>query len=243
MAALTRTYLRGLVLPDPRIDYDAYSEPSSTLTQAGPQPGQAIATTDTSAVIIATGTQSAGGKLDVYAQTAGMPGLGGASILWRTDGDARYRGWEVPQIITGHSWAAYTTTLSYADPCILRLADDGLVIAFENQATGQVLLRRRAATATSWTSEVVYTHPGGVYASGARPCMVQLPSGRLLLFHTVEVGSTVNVGMRYSDDSGDTWSAGQLFCLPSAISTATDAIRRMNVAYLAGKILLLLDVR
>jgi hypothetical protein len=243
MAALTRTYLRGLVLPDPRIDYDAYSEPSSTLTQAGPQPGQAIATTDTSAVIIATGTQSAGGKLDVYAQTAGMPGLGGASILWRSDGDARYRGWEVPQIITGHSWAAFTTTLSYADPCILRLADDGLVIAFENTATAQVLLRRRAATATSWTSEVVYTHPGGVYASGARPCMVQLPSGRVLLFHTVEIGATVNVGMRYSDDSGDTWTAGQLFCLPTAISTATAAIRRMKVAYLAGQIVLFLDIR
>lgn len=243
MAALTRTYLRGLVLPDPRIDYAAYSETSSTLTQAGPQPGQAIASTDTSAVLTATGTQSAGGKLDVYAQTAGMPGLGGASVIWRTDGDARYRGWEVPQIITGHSWAAYTTTLSYADPCILRLADDGLVIAFEQTTTGQVLLRRRAAAATSWTSEVVYTHPGGVYASGARPCMVQLPSGRLLLFHCVEVGATVNVGMRYSDDSGDTWSAGQLFCLPTAISTATSAIRRMRCAYLSGQIVLFLDIR
>lgn len=243
MAALTRTYLRGLLVPDPRITYDIYSEASSSLTQAGPQPGQAIASTDTSAVLTATGTQSAGSKIDVLGQSGGMPGLLGASVVWRNEGDTRYRGWEPPQTISGFGWAAYTTTASYADPCILRLADDGLVIAFEGTTTGQVLLRRRSATASSWTSEVVYTHPAGVYASGARPCMVQLPSGRLLLFHCVEVGATVNVGMVYSDDSGDTWTTGQLYCLPTPISTATAAIRRMRAAYVGGNIVLFLDVR
>ena len=244
MAALVRTVLRGLMLPDPRIDGDAYDASRSTVTQAGPQPGQAIAGNDTSAVLTATGTQSAGGSLELHATSGGMPGLDAARLVWRNTGDTRYRGWEVPQTISGFGYAAYTTTASlYADPCILRLASDGVLIAFEQTTTGQVLLRRRAATASTWSSVVVYTHPGGVYASGARPCMVQLPSGRVLLFHCVETTGAVNVGMRYSDDDGATWTAGQLFCLATPISTTTAEVRRMRAAYHGGQIVLMVDIR
>lgn len=246
MAEITRTYIRGLALPDPRLTFTgAYSSTLSTVSQAGPLPGTPEAAADTYATLVATGTQSAGGSLEVYAQRGGMPGLDAASVLWRSTGDARYRGWEPPTTVSGFDWALYTTTLSLRDPCVLRLADDGLVVVVENELTGQVVGRRRAATATSWTNETIYTHPGGAYASGARPCMVQLPSGRLLLFHCVEdaTAATVNVGMRYSDDSGDTWSTGQLACLQSPISTATASVRRMRCAYLAGQIVLFMDVR
>jgi hypothetical protein len=150
----------------------------------------------------------------------------------------------VPQTIAGFGYAAHTTTANlYVDPCILRLASDGVLIAFEQTTTGQVLLRRRAATASTWTNEVVYTHPGGVYASGARPCMVQLPNGRVLLFHCVETSGAVNVGMRYSDDDGDTWTTGQQFCLASPISTATASVRRLRAAYHGGQIVLFVDIR
>ena len=71
----------------------------STVTQAGPQPGQAIAGNDTSAVLTATGTQSAGGSLELHATSGGMPGLDAARLVWRNTGDTRYRGWEVPQTI------------------------------------------------------------------------------------------------------------------------------------------------
>jgi hypothetical protein len=244
MAALVRTVLRGLALPDPRIDSDAYDASRSTVTQAGPQPGQAVPSVDTSAVLTATGTQSAGGSLEFFATSGGMPGLDAARTVWRNTGDARYRGWEVPQTISGFDYPAYTTTAGLqVDPCILRLASDGVLIAFEHTTAGQVRLRRRSATASTWISSTIYTHPGGVYASGARPCMVQLPSGRVLLFHCVETTGSVNLGMRYSDDDGANWTAGQLFCLASPISTATASVRRLRAAYYGGQIVLMVDIR
>ena len=247
MPELTRTHLRGLVIPDPRITYEgAYSSTLSTVTQAGPMAGQAEAAGDTYAALVAVGDQPAGSSLEVYAARGGMPGVDLASVVWRRTGGTSYRGWEPPQTITGFDFAAFTTTAGdYQDPCILRLSDDSLLIVFERTSTGQILGRRRSASAATWTSETIYTHPTGVYASGARPCLVELPSGRVLLFHCVEdaATSTVQIGMRYSDDQGDTWSLGQRVCLRSAISTTTTTVQRLRAAYLAGQIVLFADLR
>lgn len=250
MAQLTRTHLRGLLIPDPRLTYDAaWSSTLSNATQAGPVPGEAVAQQDGFATLVATGTQSAGGALRLLAQDAGMPALGGAGIVWRNDGDTLYRGWDVPQTITGFDYVRYTTTVNaFRDPCVMRLADDGLVVAYEDVAGSAVMVARRAATATSWTQETVFSHAvsiGAAYVTGARPCMVQLPSGRLLVFYAVEdtASTALQVGMSYSDDSGDTWTRGQRYCLAASISTATTTLQRMRAAYLNGQIVLLLDLR
>jgi len=247
MAQLTRTHLRGLLIPDPRITYaGAYSSALSTVTQAGPSAGEAEEGTDSYAAIVAVGDQPAGSSLEVYTTRGGMPGVDLANVVWRRTGDTRYRGWEPPQTITGFDYAAYTTTAGdFIDPCVLRLSDDSLLIVFERTSTGQILGRRRAASASTWTVETIYTHPGGPYVSGARPCLVELPSGRILLFHCVEdaTTSTVQIGMRYSDDRGDTWTLGQRVCLRSDISTATSTVRRLRAAYLAGQIVLMVDLR
>lgn len=246
--ALTRTYLRGLLIPDPRITYDdAYSSTLSSVTQAGPVPGEAVATTDTYATLVATGEQTGVG-VEVQTMRAGMPGIDGAGFVWRSTGDTAYRGFDVPQIITGFQHAEYTTTANkYRDPCALACASGAMVIAYEDIVSGAVDVSYRSATAASWTNVQVFSHvgaTGAVYVTGARPCIVQLPSGRVLCFYCVEdtVAATVNVWMSYSDDDGVTWSSGQRYCLEASISTATSSIRRLRAAYYGGQIVLMVSV-
>lgn len=247
-SAITRSYLRGLLLPDPRLTYDAYSSTLSTATQAGAMPGEATAAQDTYAVIAATGTQSAGGSLQVQAIRAGMPGLDDAGIVWRNTGDTLYRGFDVPAIVSGWGNVAYTTTAGlYRDAYVFSASTDRLYVVYENTTAGAVRCSYRAATASTWTDVQVFSHfgvTGSVYTTGARACGLELPSGRLLVFYAVEdaTAATVNVGMSYSDDDGATWTRGQTGCLEAAISTTSQSIRRLRAAYLAGQIVLMVDV-
>ena len=246
--ALTRTYLRGLLIPDPRLTYEgAYSSTLSTATQAGPMPGEAVASQETFATLVATGEQS-GTTVEVQTLRAGMPGLEGAGFVWRDQGATLWRGWDVPQTLTGWGSVRYTTTANdYRDAVILSTADDGLLIAYEDQTGGSVRASRRAASASSWSDVQVFSHAltiGAVYTTGAKPALVQLPSGRVLVFYCVEdsTSSTVDVWMSYSDDDGATWTTGQRYCLASSISTASKSVRRMRAAYYGGQIVLLIDI-
>jgi hypothetical protein len=246
--AITRSYLRGLLLPDPRLTYDAYSSTLSTATQAGPVPGEAVAAQDTYATLAAVGTQSAGGSLQVQAIRAGMPGLDSAGITWRNTGDPLYRGLDVPAIVSGFGNVAYTTTAGlYRDAYVFAASTDTLLVVYENTVQGSVRCSYRTDTASTWTDVQVFSHfgvTGSVYTTGARACGLELPSGRLLVFYAVEdaSASTVNVGMSYSDTDGATWTRGQTGCLEAAISTTSQSIRRMRAAYLAGQIVLMVDV-
>ena len=246
--AITRSYLRGLLLPDPRLTYDAYSSTLSTATQAGPVPGEAVAAQDTYATLAAVGTQSAGGSLQVQAIRAGMPGLDSAGITWRNTGDPLYRGFDVPAIVSGFGNVAYTTTAGlYRDAHVFAASTDTLLVVYENTVQGSVRCSYRTDTASTWTDVQVFSHfgvTGSVYTTGARACGLELPSGRLLVFYAIEdaSASTVNVGMSYSDTDGATWTRGQTGCLEAAISTTSQSIRRMRAAYLAGQIVLMVDV-
>ena len=246
--ALTRTYLRGLLIPDPRLTYEgAYSSTLSTATQAGPMPGEAVASQDTYATLVATGEQS-GTTVEVQTLRAGMPGLEGAGFVWRDQGATLWRGWDVPQTLTGWGSVRYTTTANdYRDAVILSTADDGLLVAYEDQTGGAVRASRRASSASSWSDVLVFSHAvtiGAVYTTGAKPALVQLPSGRILCFFCVEdsTSSTVNVWMSYSDDDGATWTTGQRYCLEASISTVSKSVRRMRAAYYGGQIVLLVDI-
>ena len=72
-ADLTATVdaLRGLLIQDPRVDSTSLSTSLSTLTQAGPIPGQAIAQQDSEMVLDTTGTQSASKELHGGERTPG----------------------------------------------------------------------------------------------------------------------------------------------------------------------------
>jgi hypothetical protein len=75
--------------------------------------------------------------------------------------------------------------------------------------------------------------------------MVQLPSGKVLLFITVDSDSATQIVAYASDDDGATWSSWSPACLNSPISTSVAgyAVGDITAAYLNGQISLFVEVR
>ncbi|MCP4850480.1 MAG: hypothetical protein GY900_01955, partial [Actinomycetia bacterium] len=254
---------RGLLIQDPRIT--GVDSTESVLSEAGPRPGVPVPQQQTAMVLQATGDQAAGKQLRVQTLHSGSPVAGTrAGFVWQYEGDADWRGWDLPTVPT--HWESIrwltgvdTTEVSAKYLHAVTLADRSIVTAFEVAATApttrdMVQVQVRDPTTGAWGSEVtVYTQAGG-YSTGraSHPCMLQLPGGRLLLWHWVELSSgAMQIRMHYSDDGGATWDVGSASCLPIQIdytaegvgATGYDAFARLRAGYLDGDILLLAGVR
>jgi hypothetical protein len=244
MSDVSDTTLRGLLIPDPRLTYaDAYSS-SSVVTQQGPIAGVPVAVNESEMVLESGGTQAAGTVVHLRVRSGGHPRPDGASFAWRysTDASTDNRGWDPPTSITGFAALDYTTTANqWREPFVMRRADDGLV-AVCLKSRRYIRAWTRPATSTAWTERVVYD-TGATVTNAASPCTLQLPGGRILLFHWVEVTATQNqVRMHYSDDDGVTWTTGQQTCLLTPLTTSTYTPGRLRCGYLNGEVLLVASV-
>ncbi len=254
---------RGLLISDPRITGVDTTE--SVLTEAGPRPGVPVPQQATEMVLQATGSQAAAGQLRIQTSRAGIPTGDGAEFVWQNEGDTDWRGIDEPSIIT--HWEAVrwlngtAPTETGASKChALTLADRSIIVAAEVSATlpttkDVVQVHVRDPETGVWGSEVtVYTQQGGYSAGrGSHPCMVQLPGGRILLWHWAELSDgSCQVRLYYSDDTGATWSLGSRTCLAAgAVTWVTEAsgaadydiIGRMRAGYIDGDIVLFMHLR
>ena len=247
---------------DPRLTSSAIWDAQSTYTQAGPRPGVPEPQNDTELVLQATGDQSASKQLRVKALKAGHPQrVDGGGLIWQYDGDTNWRGRDVPTVITG--WEAVEwddgstvgTVQRTFTPHAITLSDGVVLCAAEvthdSTPPNRVFVYKRT-TAGVWSSASVFTQVPA-WTFGAHPCLVLLPSGRVLCFHWIEdtIAEESQVRMHYSDDDGDSWSVGSNFALATAIDTAGSSGSgatghdpgRLRAAYKDGQVVLVFVAR
>lgn len=245
--------LQALVPPFPLVLW----EDETTVTEAGPKVGTARPQGRVSGRLLTSGSQSTGGFLKARVQRAGFPGRAGAGLVWQNDGDDRWRGKDAPTAITAPlevvrfvdgSLAALVST---ANPHAVTLPDDSVLVAYGFYATNPstlygVRVERRAADGSGWSSTVTVYSQSTDLSGGFHPCLLLLPSGRVVLYHGVEANDSYQIRAHLSDDNGATWEVMNPRCLPAAIdagSTSTGwAGGRIRAAYSAGQVLLLLGL-
>ena len=234
--ATTPSILRGLLVPDPRF---RWSTSVTATSQAGPRPGVPLALDDTEMVVESTGTQAAAADLSVKTVRGGHPG-GGAAFIWKNtaDGVDDWRGWDPPVSLTGFEFINATTTANrWRTPHALAMADGTICVAACKDVRQTVVWSRNPTTGV-WVETEVFD-PGSAFSvSGANPCLVELPNGRLLCIFWRQSSAGFNLRTYYSDDSGLNWTPGQKGALSSPILTAAHTPGRLRAAYLNGQICL-----
>lgn len=235
-----------------------------SLSGLSPRPGVPEPDQATRLVLDSSGSQSAGGHLRVVTLHAGVPEIDGARFAWRNNSDAStlWRGWEPPATISGYEGlraAPSGTLVSCSSPHSLGLADGTVVAVYQTDDSGRapdddgIEVSVRSPTADTWSTVTVYSTsfalPSG---QGFHPCLLELPSGRLQLYHWVfdPVSGTLgnaNVRMWYSDNQGATWAVGASYVLREDVPYNTASIgagvtgyvlQRLRCAYFEGQVVL-----
>lgn len=250
MSEIAAKTLRGLLIQHPRIAWSAYAPTLSTLTQAGPLPGSPEPYTDaqdSDLVLEASGAQASGHTYRVTVSRSGMPGPDAAGFTWRDDtsgATAGPYGWEPPITISAWEAIEYSAVTSHREPHAIRLLSGNVLSAFVYTSGGaSVRVRAFNASTEAWGSAV--TVETGVSSSAVSPCLLELPSGRVMLFFWVydATSSTAQIRAYYSDDEGATWTRSARGTLATAVSTASTTLGRFRAAYKDGQILLIAHVR
>ena len=262
MAAEDKSYatMRGLGILDPRAISDNLWAAQSSFSQANPKPGVPDPQQPTDMILQTSGQQPASKALRVGTIRAGMPGVADSSagMVWQYNGDALWRGCDIPSVITGWEAAEWTdgtgvTTLATGSSAILSLSNgDVLVAYYQKYATIPTTYRvatkvRSASTNTFGSSVTVYSQEAALtqdlVSQGFYPGLVQLPSGRVLLFFWLEdtTTSTAQITQYFSDDNGASWTQGTKYCLVDTLSIHSSTgykYARLSIAYQAGQLMM-----
>jgi len=224
---------------------DKSGSPASSYTQRGPVAGVPLDGNDSNMVLRATGTPSQDGELGLLTSRAGMPD-DRAAIVWRDvaggDSASQFKGWEGPELVTG--WEALKSATSAAAnreqfTAAITLQSGGVLASVGQSgaaAGGQYpMFLEHYTPAAGWTS-LGNVSPGNA-ADQKGPGLVQLPSGRILLF--VFAAQTNQVDVLASDDDGASWSSYSRRVLNTPVPD-TDT-RRIAVAYSGRELLMLVQ--
>ena len=174
--------------------------------------------------------------VDLRIARAGLPG--DAQLLWRVTATAgTWYGWDALHV--AHSLRQLASTGdSYRPSCAIRLAGGGWLAAVcrDDRAVDVV------GSAVGLVPVEVYDR-GSAFAAG-RPeaALVQLPSGRVLLFHWLYRSGGLQLRAWRSDDEGQSWDLHQTTCLPAPLAVATYEPRRIRVARIGSSLLLVAHV-
>ena len=240
------TYLRGLLVPDPRISARTLVAKTdatvpSSYTEAGPSTGPAVPDQTTDLHLRTSGAQSADGDLEVRTARSGGIGTEDAAFTFRDvaggDTGAEYLGWDGYQLVTGWETLLWTTVAQGANirPKVLRLQSRRLLVAYSVTGLGVVKMSRFDPVTDAWTAvDLVPTGVGTTYLPTAC-ALLQLPSGRVHAY--VPSGDPEQVDYYYSDDDGTTWAVGGYRVVDAGLA-AGPTIVDYAAAYSAGEVLL-----
>lgn len=214
----------------------------STYTEAWPLPPSATPTADTDLVLEVSGTIWAAADLEVQGHRAGFAGPDKGATIYRIQGDTYWLGWDAPNLPTDWEPIVWTDVATSAtrDPDSVTLSDGTLVTVYQGRTAIAPGYHVRCAARDPSDGTIAITD---IYSQttapthGFFPCVVVLPSDRLLCFHWVEdaTNNLAQVRAHVSDDSGATWSVWQPYCLVDAIDIATWSLRRLRAAYAPEK--------
>ena len=244
MAELTKTALRGILVPDALItEYTSSAVVGTGATQAEPRAGRAVQLTSsaTDLVLETSGTQTADTTVTVQTQRGGYAEPDGAGFVFRLADSEDWRGWDVPNVCTGWEHIVWSTSTEYRYPHAVTTDTDRILVVYSVVVGGstEVQLRYRDASSGTWSTSGIFvdgaltntiyseTTVGHLY-----PALVKLENGRIQCYYLVydSGASLVSVSMHYSDDNGSTWSRGARFVLDEPISTGTYTPKRLRVA-------------
>lgn len=252
MSETTPTHLRGLIIPDKRITFERYSAALSTATQAGPLPGVPVATVASNMELVATGRKDAVGTandITIRAQRGGHVGPDGATFVWRygTEAVTEARGWDPPIAISGWEAISYTTTANRWRNFHAITLQDGTVLVACMKDYRYVVVWSRNPTTGAWTENAVYDN-STTYTYAAFPTILQLPSGRVMVFFWTEGTTKSQIQAMYAETdltgfAYGTWTVAQKACLDTAIVSATQQPDRLRAVYLNGQILMVGHLR
>lgn len=236
-SAIDKSVVRGLLVPDFRIDSGSVWADESNYTTASEVAGIPVAAQETGLTLSATGSLTE--AIDVQLAQGGNPGIDGATFIWKrgSDGSVSYRGWDAPQMITQCDTVIWEDGGDKHEHVhAVTLASGWVLVAAERNDTGSIayvrIFGRDPATGT-WS----FLSSGAIVPTSFKltPCLVVMPDGRVLLYyHSYDsVTGAVNIAMKFSEDEGATWSTGSAGVF-SGLSLDEDAIR-LRVAYRAGE--------
>lgn len=242
----SRTTLQALIIQDSAWGPDCLADDSS-YTGLDPLPAQPQPAGTYDMALSSSGTfADPADTLTVTTQQGGIVGRErGASFIWKVAGDANpYYGWDAPTVLTGYETVVWSTSDLKSHPFILALSSGSLLAVWQHGS-----LQRQIYTSTrtsSWSTPVEITTDSS-WALACSPCLLQLPSGKVLLFAWVanSTASTAIVRCLQSDDDGATWTLSSSGCLSEAISldpTTGYTILQMRVACSQGQILLVVSL-
>lgn len=241
---------RAVILPDPRFIVDNIWSAHSTYAEQDAVPDIPVdeSTTPSRLQLHASGTIAASDDINVIVSDPGFPG-DELSVQYNNGGNTF--SWDPPIAITGLRWMNATThtTTRQAHNHVISLQSGTLLAAVRASGTGwtgSTSLYCAGVTRMNGTTGVwTYIDEVGTAQTGAEmksPCLLQLPSGRILLFDWV-VDTTVtnaNISVWASDDDGDTWAQYATNILGDGVSGFTiTEYARIRAAYSNGQILLL----
>ena len=224
MADVSGTHLRGLIVPDDRMNqvWDA----QSSYTQADPQVGSAEPdSVDSRLVLEGAGSMDAGVSLAIKTMRPGHAGSGGA-FVWRNAADAStlHRGRD-PMSISGHEVIEWNTagvgTQQAHHPANLALANHTVICAYHRTSGGvsTVQIRTRPRDGSWSSASTLYT--GAATDENYHPALALLEDGSVLCAFLVTDRNVspaeLNVRIHRSTDNGATWAIHSAAALKTAI--------------------------
>lgn len=219
-------------------------EAESTYTEAGLAAGAPTPTSSSTMALVATGPQS--DDIRIRVQSGGVPDVEqGVRAIWRREDESTWYGWDPPFATT--AWQPISMAASAPEytrhPDVATTPDGGLVCVVDVRDSRvadeyQLVAYRWSASAGTWSAVVIQSQSSAP-AQDRCPCIVALPSGRLLVYESIISGSTTRRQLRmwFSDDDGATWAFGGDRILDDSFDVP---VVRMRAAYSTGQILLLI---
>lgn len=233
--------LKGILVPDPRINADTLDAIYTTADEQGIEAGPAVATSTTAMVLRTSGDIADGDSIQVDTQRGGYAGpdyrAGGFSYSYDAGTTDYY--WDVPN--APHGWeylnfrhiSATSDAYNQYEPHLCALSSGGVVLAVKEEQGAAIVIRVRKfdPSTSTWSSGVTLSDDSVISDIDTQPCIVELPSGRLHLYHLVDVGSNERqVAYWVSDDVGVTWTLAAPAVLDEAMPYNTSASELMRVA-------------
>lgn len=255
MTTYSQTSYRGLLLPDEGVTSETISAVDSTYGEAGPRVGIPDPLAGADATLQASGSQSIGQTI----RAASSGSHGRSTFLYKQTGATAWRGHNPPVTITDYTPILWTdgsavpplNVRSTESPHTLRIGREIWVVCHVTTgalSTHGIMLTRIAEDGTPTITSPLSGLSG--LTMGLHPCLVELPSGRVLLYYYNEdtTNNLLQVAVKATDDSGSTWVDVTDGALSVDISTTSFDLnqwpaRGLRVAYSNGQYLMMIGVR
>ncbi len=243
---VTTSRVQGFIVPDHRIAEDTIADigagtTDSSYTQAGARAGVPEADQDSSMVWSASGTPTDQGDIELVILRSGHAGPeeGGFGFRDVAAGDttSQISGWDGYQVITGMEglWRFSGAGAGGSLTTAVRLPNGKIAAAFQDAqtASGRIQLKVYDPATGAWSTTAV-TPASWSDLTQPCPCLVALPTGRLLMFLASTDGR--NLDMVFTDDDS-TWQDGAARVLNTDLPDGC-TINSVRAAYNGGQIVL-----